>query len=183
MSLFHDGFPFNRRRRQPEPAPARPGPAMRLAQPAAADEDPDGGPDEPRPSPPAVLPVPTPTPTATHPLRLAGGPTLPHRDRRRSPRQTFVAKAMIRPDGSVPVAALVSAGFVSNISLGGSAFHTRQPLAIGAKYRLSLDLGPMKWATRLRVVTCEHHPKSGTFDIGAEFVGNDLMSRPHSLAA
>lgn len=179
-SLFHDGFPFNRRRREREPAPARPGPAMRLAQsPAGPDEDPD----DPRPTPPAVLPVPTITPTATHPMRLAATPPTRRAERRRSPRQTLVAKATIRPDGSVPVAALVSTGFVSNISLSGIGFHTRKPLAIGEKYRLSLELGPMKWATRLRVVTCEHHPKSGTFDIGAEFVGNDLMSRPRSLAA
>jgi hypothetical protein len=94
-----------------------------------------------------------------------------------------VAKATIRPDGSVAVQSLLSTGFVSNISMNGIGFHTRKPLAIGDKYRLNLELGPMRWATRLRVVSCQHHPHSGTFDVGAEFVGNDLMSRPQTLAA
>ena len=103
-------------------------------------------------------------------------------DRRRSPRQTLVAKAVIRPDLSAGMIApsSVSAGFVSNISMNGVGFHTRRPLAVGEKYRITLEVGPMKWSTRLRIVCCQEHD-SGTYDVGAEFIGNELAAR--SLAA
>jgi hypothetical protein len=95
-------------------------------------------------------------------------------ERRRGPRQTLVAKAAIRPDSPVHVPSLVQAGFVSNISMNGVGFHTRKPLAIGEKYRITLELGPMKWSSRFRVVSCQHHEDSETFDVGAEFIGNEL---------
>jgi len=98
----------------------------------------------------------------------------PAAERRRAPRQTLVAKACIRPDTAVQMASLNSTGFVSNISMNGVGFHTRKPLAIGEKYRITLELGPMKWSSRMRIVSCLHHPDSETFDIGAEFVGNEL---------
>lgn len=137
---------------------------------------PDGFPFSPRtPDAVAAQPAsPDPAPAAA---------TLTGRERRRSPRQTLVAKAVIRPDVSVMMPSLVTTGFVSNISMGGVGFHTRRPLAVGDKYRLNLELGPMKWASRMRVVSCTQHSKSGTFDVGAEFVGNDLMSRSTQIAA
>ncbi|QOV87831.1 PilZ domain-containing protein [Humisphaera borealis] len=95
-------------------------------------------------------------------------------ERRRAPRQTLVAKASIRPDTAVQMGSLTSAGFVSNISMNGVGFHTRKPLAIGEKYRITLELGPMKWSSRMRIVSCRHHEDSQTFDVGAEFVGNEL---------
>lgn len=107
-------------------------------------------------------------------LVMASSPTKPAVERRRAPRQTLVAKASIRPDTAVQMPAMTSAGFVSNISMNGVGFHTRKPLAIGEKYRITLELGPMKWASRMRIVSCRHHPESETFDVGAEFVGNEL---------
>jgi hypothetical protein len=95
-------------------------------------------------------------------------------ERRRAPRQTLVAKASIRPDTNVQMASMMSAGFVSNISMNGVGFHTRKPMAVGEKYRITLELGPMKWSSRMRIVSCRHHPESETFDVGAEFVGNEL---------
>jgi hypothetical protein len=91
---------------------------------------------------------------------------------------TLVAKASIRPDTSVQVASLTMAGFVSNISMNGVGFHTRKPLEIGGKYRITVEVGPLKWSTRLRVVACRHHPESETFDCGAEFIGNELNRLP-----
>jgi hypothetical protein len=126
----------------------------------------------PRPAP-ALVPDRVPTPT----------PQVPQRERRRAARQTLVAKATIRPDASVTMPALVTTGFVSNISMGGIGFHTRRPLAVGEKYSLNLEIGPVKWASRFRVVSCQAHGGTGTFDVGAEFVGNDLMSRTKQMAA
>jgi hypothetical protein len=106
-------------------------------------------------------------------MRLVGAEQMlaprPGRERRRSPRQTLVAKATVRSDVQATV---VASGFVSNISMAGVGFHTRRPLQVGEKYQLRIEVGPMKWASRLRVVTCK--PVGDTWDVGAEFVGNDL---------
>jgi hypothetical protein len=158
---FHDGFPFSKNKPQPAPAPAPLLPPLKAAEPAI--ERPAPAPAAPTPAPATVVP--------------------PHRERRRSARQTLVAKAVIKPDVSVTVPALVTTGFVSNISMGGIGFHTRKPLAVGEKFRVNLELGPMKWSSRMKVVACTAHPKSGTFDVGAEFVGNDLQSRTVQIAA
>jgi hypothetical protein len=94
-------------------------------------------------------------------------------ERRRSPRQTLVAKAVVRSEFNQNT---VATGFLSNISMLGVGFHTRRPLAVGEKFQMRLELGPMRWATRLRVVSCQPHD-SGTYDIGAEFIGSDLVDR------
>jgi hypothetical protein len=96
-------------------------------------------------------------------------------ERRRSPRQTLVAKAVVRSESDQ---AAVATGFLSNISLLGVGFHTRRPLAIGENFQMSLELGPMKWAAKLRVVCCQQHD-SGTYDVGAEFVASDLVESVH----
>ena len=94
-------------------------------------------------------------------------------ERRRSPRQTLVAKAVVRSEFNQNT---VATGFLSNISMLGVGFHTRRPLTVGEKFQMRLELGPMRWATRLRVVSCQPHD-SGTYDIGAEFIGSDLVDR------
>jgi hypothetical protein len=94
-------------------------------------------------------------------------------ERRRSPRQTLVAKAVVRSEFNQNT---VATGFLSNISMLGVGFHTRRPLSIGEKFQMRLELGPMRWSTRLRVVSCQPH-ESGTYDVGAEFIGSDLLDR------
>ncbi len=91
------------------------------------------------------------------------------RDRRRAPRQTLVAKATVRSEAH---AVVVASGFLSNISMSGVGFHTRKPLRVGDKYQLRVEVGPMRWASRMRVVSCMAHGE--TYDVGAEFVGNEL---------
>ena len=195
---FPEGFPFNRRHPavksdeqvMPEPQPETAPPAM--APPAKAprveaaraeaapvevprtkaDDDFEAAITEDAEAPKREVirsqrPAPTPL------MRLVGTeqvlPSRPIRERRRSPRQTLVAKATVRSDVQATV---VASGFVSNISMAGVGFHTRRPLQVGEKYQLRVEVGPMKWASRLRVVTCK--PVGDTWDIGAEFVGNDL---------
>ena len=136
----------------------------------------------PAPAVPVTPAVRSPLPTVPQLVAATSGAT-PAVERRRSPRQTLVAKASIRPDTSVQMASLMTAGFVSNISMNGVGFHTRKPLEVGGKYRIMLEVGPMKWSSRLRIVTCRHHPESETFDCGAEFIGNELNRLPLSAAA
>jgi hypothetical protein len=178
---FPEGFPFNRPHpamkseqvapeAQPEPAQAEPAPIEPAR--SKADEDFEAAitDDVEGPKPPVIRserPAPTPL------MRLVRAestlPARPIRERRRSPRQTLVAKATVRSDVQATV---VASGFVSNISMAGVGFHTRRPLQVGEKYHLRVEVGPMKWASRLRVVTCK--PVGDTWDVGAEFVGNDL---------
>ena len=86
---------------------------------------------------------------------------------------------MVRSERSLAVAC----GYVSNISMNGIALHTRRPLAEGEHFHIRIELGPMKWSNRLRVVTCREHAESGTFDVGAEFVGNELAVAGRQIAA
>jgi hypothetical protein len=111
-------------------------------------------------------------------VNAASAGAAPLVERRRSPRQTLVAKASIRPDTAVQVTSLIQAGFVSNISMNGVGFHTRKPLEIGGTYRITLELGPLKWASRLKVITCRHDEDSETFDVGGQFIGNELSRLP-----
>ena len=151
---FPEGFPFNRR--QPIAVDE---PAMPETRPAPA------------PAPAPVMTFPRLAPAIAEDAPMAPVVLPAGRERRRAPRQTLVAKATVRSESQ---AHLVASGFVSNISMNGVGFHTRRPLRIGEKYQLRVEVGPMRWASRLRVVSCAPHGDSGTFDVGAEFVGNEL---------
>jgi hypothetical protein len=184
---FPEGFPFNRvhpavkfEQVMPEPQPEM-APAKAPQEEATPVEMPRSKADEDFEaaiSSDSEKPMPTVTRSterkaATPLMRLVGTEQIiasrPVRERRRSPRQTLVAKATVRSDVQATV---VASGFVSNISMAGVGFHTRRPLQVGEKYQLRVEVGPMKWASRLRVVTCK--PVGDTWDVGAEFVGNDL---------
>jgi len=134
-------------------------------------------------------------PTAASPVRSQGvqhaaptmtymrAPAAPVVERRSAVRQTLIARATIRPESNYAGIGPSAAGYISNISLRGVGFHTRRPLIIGERYSIKLEVGPMRWATRLKVVTCEPHP-GGTYDVGAEFVTNELQIRaPRDIAA
>src|SRR5215212_1063568 len=100
----------------------------------------------------------------------ADAPAPPRRpERRRSPRQTLVAKAVVRSEATQTT---VATGFISNISMLGVGFHTRRGLAIGETFHLRVEAGPVNWSTRLRVVSCRPH-ETGTYDVGAEFLDRD----------
>src|SRR5215207_8654111 len=198
---FPDDFPFNRRSSERE-APMKPQAQPQAQAPVEAQTQAPAQAPRVRPVAPAgaqasaaamtaVPPAPTPvfaetqvspapvaTTSMTGPARPAAHAAVEAvypraQERRRSPRQTLVAKAVVRSESNQTT---VATGFLSNISMLGVGFHTRRPLSIGEKFQLRLELGPMKWATRLRIVSCQSHD-SGTFDVGAEFIGNDLIER------
>ena len=82
----------------------------------------------------------------------------------------LIAKATLRPDRPGQPA---GSAVLSDLSYLGVGFHTRTPLQVGGRYQLKLEVGPMKWSNRLRVVSCTPQ-ENGTFGVGAEFVGNEL---------
>ena len=157
---FLDYFAFNRRRAYP------------LAPRAAV-------PVEPAPRPEALMSRPEHNDCNT--ADCADGSTAaPARpERRRAPRQTLVARIVLTGDASPTP---VTTGFISNISALGIGFHTRRPLAVGGNYQMRIELGPMRWATRLRVVTCKPHG-TGSYDVGAEFVAGEVVTSVLAMAA
>jgi len=102
-------------------------------------------------------------------------------ERRRAARQTLVARATIKPQSNFRGGPL-AAGYVSNISMKGVGFHTRRPLIVGESYHIKLEAGPLKWQSRMRIVSCQQH-ESGTYDVGAEFIANELMRDGSAIAA
>ena len=177
-SGFPDEFPFNRRYdRQPFPAPA---------QQVEASEAIDGAEDEELSEAPTIASAADAANLAA--VELASTPRVavqsaPGIERRRSVRQTLVARATIRPETNFAGIGPMAAGYLSNISLKGVGLHTRRPLVVGERYLLKLEVGPMRWQSRVKVVTCQPHA-SGTYDVGAEFIANELQVRaPRDLAA
>jgi len=102
-------------------------------------------------------------------------------ERRRAARQTLVARATIKPQSNFRSGPL-AAGYVSNISMKGVGLHTRRPLIVGESYHIKLEAGPLKWQSRMRIVSCQQH-ESGTYDVGAEFIANELMRDGSAIAA
>jgi hypothetical protein len=200
---FPDEFPFNRRRDEEEAAAAAASAASSTVAELTMDELEEVAQAAVAPATVPALarevrePVRRSIPAATpfsqmmlhseHPV--AEPATIPARpiatgvERRRAARQTLVARATIRPETNYAGVGPMAAGYVSNISLKGIGFHTRRPLIVGERYSIKLEVGPMRWQSRLRVVACNSHP-SGTYDVGAEFIANELQVRaPRDMAA
>ena len=130
-----------------------------------------------------LVPPPLPARSDNPAVTIPRPAPVPGKERRRSARQTLVARAIVRCDTA---AGEVAAGYVSNISMLGVGFHARKPLPVGSMYQIKVEAGPMQWRSRVRVVSCVGHDTSGTWDVGAEFVGNELnadRARRASLAA
>jgi len=178
MALFPDDFPFSK------PAASDPMPEPEAFQ--APESDPEFAPAPdfapaaqsgrsfdamPRASmpagfatdiAPAAISAPAPAP--------APAPTIEFPDRRKSPRQTLLAKAMLRPDAGGPARAVE----LRNLSLLGVRFRAPEPLADGERFQIKLEVGPLKWATRLRVINCVRDESGAAYYIGCAFIGNEL---------
>lgn len=104
----------------------------------------------------------------------------PSQERRKSPRQTLVARAMIRIDSTRGPASAVE---MINLSMLGVRFRSTEPYNVGEKAAIRLEVGPLRWTTRLRVV---HTVQSdnGSHVIGCAFIGNELVrAKPTAQAA
>ena len=98
-------------------------------------------------------------------------------ERRRSPRQSLLTKAMLRGDAGParPVE-------LRNLSFLGVRFRAPEPMSIGDKANIKLEVGPLKWNARLRVVHCAADESGAAYTIGCAFIGNEL-ARSHAAAA
>ena len=95
------------------------------------------------------------------------------RERRRSPRQAFLARALVRSElGNAP-------GWkvdLLNISMLGIRFRSETQLLPGDRASVKLEVGPLRWATKLRVIHSVQLD-DGNFAIGCQFISNEL-ARP-----
>ena len=151
-SIFPAGFPFA----DPQPEVA----SVVEAAPAVT---------EPSAASPTDADAFAPSPYAPIPSSVPAAP-LPFKDRRRSPRQRMNAKATLRVDnvGGNPLVVEID-----NLSLLGVRLRTDRELLINDKANIRLEVGPLKWASRLRVINCLRRGEAN-YTIGCEFVGNEL---------
>ena len=97
-------------------------------------------------------------------------------ERRKTPRQPLRAKASFRGEADVTAVRTVR---LVNLSLKGVRFWSGQPMAAGDRGDVRMEAGPIKWNSRVRVVSCTRQGEG--FDIGCEFVANELGPRKANL--
>jgi hypothetical protein len=97
-------------------------------------------------------------------------------ERRRTPRQPLRARASFRAEADVTALRTVR---IVNLSLKGVRFWSGQSMAAGDRGDVRMEAGPVKWASRVRVVSCTAQGEG--YDIGCEFVANELGPRKANL--
>jgi hypothetical protein len=159
MALFPDDFPFNNRAPAAEPMSSITSvePREELAAPV-----------EPVRAPVVEVMAPA-APVVTAVLTPAPPP--PGNERRKALRHTLVARAQLRAD--MGFTGLVNVD-VQNISLIGVRFLSQHPIDPQQKAQLRMEAGPVRWSSRVRVVTCQSDG-GGRYQIGCQFVGNEMM--------
>lgn len=94
-------------------------------------------------------------------------------ERRRSPRQALRAKAIYRndmnPAGAGPVQLL-------NFSMSGVRIWSTKPMKKGERGNVKMEIGPVKWSGRVKVVACDAHDDDG-YSVGCEFATNEMSRR------
>ena len=100
-------------------------------------------------------------------------------ERRRSPRQALLARALIKMEiGTAPGWKID----LLNVSMLGIRFRSPHSLTPGDKAFVKLEVGPLRWNTKLRVIHCSTL-ETGEYAIGCEFVGTDLARTSARAAA
>jgi hypothetical protein len=119
----------------------------------------------------AVAPVAQPRPAAAvtpEPAAAYKGP-----ERRRSPRQSPRAKATYRNDLNPAAAGPVQ---ILNFSMCGVRFWSTKAMKVGERGTVKMEIGPVKWTGRVKVVTCNPQDEEG-YAMGCEFAANEVGRR------
>lgn len=175
--LLPDEFPFSRRREVTvredatavEPAAsATAAPAMKLTEPAKPQAATVATATAKQPSAPTALAVfPRAAEQSDNPSNLPM--VAPYRgpERRRAPRLPMrvlsIFRGDINPAGAGPVQLI-------NVSMCGVRLWSARPLKIGERGTVKLEVGPVRWSTRVRVIACDSRDGEG-FTVGCEFAG------------
>ena len=170
--MFSDGFPFVRRSTPPAVDAS-------CEQPSEVFE----APGEPAPNPMRIpispaAPVSGPAPQTSAPAVAINTNELRMRDRRKVKRDVMTTPALIRLDGLHGPPMKVE---LIDISTAGVRFRAPRPLDAGEKAQIRIEVGPLRWTTRLRVVYSTP-PVEGPATIGCAFLRTELL-RPWPLTA
>jgi hypothetical protein len=104
----------------------------------------------------------TPTPA---PVPL---PTKPGVERRRTPRETHIAPAVLQPPCGDASAEAAHGVTVQDLSLGGVGFRASEKFAPGETYRITLGKGPLLLNARVKIISCRQVGHR-MYHVGAEF--------------
>lgn len=94
-------------------------------------------------------------------------------ERRRSPRQSLRAKATYRNDLNPAAAGPVQ---ILNFSMCGVRFWSTRSMKVGERGTVKMEIGPVKWTGRVKVVTCHPQDDEG-YALGCEFAANEVGRR------
>jgi hypothetical protein len=174
-SVLPDEFPFNKREAPAPTVEESPVLQTRPPQPVAPVAPVVQQPAQPtqHPQPPVVVVRPEPLIEVQVEDRIVyRGP-----ERRRSPRQALRAKAIFRAESKAALSGPVQ---IMNMSMLGLRFWSKHPICSGDRGAIRMEVGPLKWNSKLRIVSCTSCGEDG-YAIGCEFVGNEL-SRSRAAA-
>ena len=130
--------------------------------------------------------------TSSEPIQLAHRPTpvgksapteaeaasQRQEERRKVRRDAITAAALVRVDEFHGPPAKVS---LVDISIAGARFRTARQMQVGDKAQIRLEVGPIRWTTRLRVVHCTRDA-DGLNVVGCAFLRTELL-KPWPLTA
>jgi hypothetical protein len=93
-------------------------------------------------------------------------------ERRKSPRLPLRARAIYRSDRDPAAAGPVQLIDVSNC---GVRIWSPRPVKLGERGNVKLELGPVRFSNRVKIVACESNDEG--FTVGCEFASTDLAKR------
>jgi hypothetical protein len=126
---------------------------------------------EPAPAPVSAIVMPAVTMApAPSPVRLI--------ERRKVKRDPMAAGALVHLDNFHGPPLKVA---LMDISVAGVRFRSAQRADCGEKAQIRIEVGPLRWTTRLRIVHCEREA-DGTNTIGCAFLRTELL-RPWPATA
>lgn len=189
MVSFPSEFPFGRRKAEAAPQPVEPieekvAPAWQEAiaeaiAPAVGPVEHAGAPVAPAVS---VAPEPAPAPVAAiavPAVAVVPAPTMSRLiERRKVKRDPMSAGALVRLDNFHGPPLKVG---LLDISVAGVRFRSAQGVDCGEKAQIRIEVGPLRWTTRLRIVHCEREA-DGTNTVGCAFLRTELL-RPWPATA
>ena len=120
------------------------------------------------PAKPAPAAPPEPQETRPQPPPVASAPFV---ERRKLKRDLLATHAMIRMDALHSPLMKIN---LIDITVAGVGFRAAFPLSVGTKGQVRLEVGPLRWTTRLRVIHCSRE-RDGNHRIGCAFLRTELL--------
>jgi len=94
-------------------------------------------------------------------------------ERRTSPRQAVRAKGMYRNELNPAAAGPVQ---ILNFSMTGVRLWSSRPMKAGERGNVKMEIGPVKWNSRVKVITCEPQDDEG-YAVGCVFAQSEAITR------